>query len=585
MSMLMRVLRSSACRGNHHRLALDALTHLRGTDGALWRNLFLHHSASYLKGATAPDDNFRDYRNHVLHVREGDWGGAPAAAREWYRRTVRALAQQDWKYAAWCAGVMSHYVVDPVHPFHTGQTEEENVIHRAVDWSLTRLYDHLQLILIQDLGGYPDVPVPQGNDWLEQMVRAGAKYANPHYETLVDHFSFAEAVKRPERGPDQEMKDVCARLYGYATVMLARILERAVMEAAVLPPRVGLGFDTLKALVAAPGRRLARAMANEKERDVVRAMYREYRQTGKLRQTLSEDDRTVRRLHAVEILRQPLANVDALWPRETGTLYGTGRPARVTKKVKPAPAAKPAAKKPAARVEPSVKLPAESVAKASGPMSIAERTRQVAARLAPARAPEPAKPAKAASKPAPVPQPEPVIETPDEDVELRLSHESPVELAPSIGPKTASRLTAIGIHTVEDLLQASPEDAATRLKFKHISARVIRDWQSQATLALAIPELDSIAAQLLVAVGVRETEDLANADPDMLLNMLDEFCDTPDGQRLLRDSAPPDEEELRSWIEAARDQQEQSDSDEDEDENTDDEGAEDEDSDDARNAA
>jgi predicted flap endonuclease-1-like 5' DNA nuclease len=168
----------------------------------------------------------------------------------------------------------------------------------------------------------------------------------------------------------------------------------------------------------------------------------------------------------------------------------------------------------------------------------------VAARLAPARAAETLKPAQ-----------RPVIEPPDDETELRLSHESPVELAPSIGPKTASRLTAIGIHTVEDLLQASPEDAATRLKFKHISARVIRDWQSQATLALAIPELDSIAAQLLVAVGVREIDDLANADPDMLLNMLDEFCDTPDGQRLLRDAAPPDEDELRGWIEAAQEQQ------------------------------
>jgi len=547
MSMLMRLLRGTACRANHHRLALDALTHLRGTDGALWRNLFLHHSASYLRGATAPDNTFRDYRNHVLHVREGDWGGAPVAAREWYRRTVRALAQKDWKHAAWCAGVMSHYVIDVLHPFHTGQTEEENVIHRAVDLSLAHLYDELQLILVQDLGGYPDVPVLQGNDWLEQMVRAGAKYANPHYETLIDHFSFAQAVRRPWRGPDQEMKDVCARLYGYATVMLARILERAVLEAAVLPPRKGLGLGTLKALIAAPGRSLARAMANERERAIVRAMYREYRQTGKLRQTLAEDDRTVRRLHAAEILRQPLSNIDALWPRETGSLHGTGRPARVTKRIKPA------ATKPATRVEPSVKLPAEAVAKPSGTLSIAERTRLVAARLAPTRAVQTPKPA-----------PKTIIEPPDDETELRLSHESPVELAPSIGPKTASRLTAIGIHTVEDLLQASPEDAATRLKFKHISARVIRDWQSQATLALAIPELDSIAAQLLVAVGVREIDDLANADPDMLLNMLDEFCDTPDGQRLLRDAAPPDEDELRGWIEAAQEQQQADDEQEEE---------------------
>ncbi|MFN9545161.1 MAG: DUF4332 domain-containing protein, partial [Alphaproteobacteria bacterium] len=153
------------------------------------------------------------------------------------------------------------------------------------------------------------------------------------------------------------------------------------------------------------------------------------------------------------------------------------------------------------------------------------------------------------------PAPVPVTATHEDDADARLSHESPVELAPSIGPKTASRLTAIGIHTVEDLLQASPEDAANRLKCKHISARVIRDWQAQATLALAIPEMDSIAAQLLVAVGVRDIDDLGNADPDMLLNMLDEFCETPDGQRILRDATPPDDEELRGWIETAQEQQ------------------------------
>jgi predicted flap endonuclease-1-like 5' DNA nuclease len=330
---------------------------------------------------------------------------------------------------------------------------------------------------------------------------------------------------------------------------------------------VGLGFDTLAAVIASPMRRLLAGFDSERERDVVRAMYREFRLTGKVRETLPEDDRMVRRLHAIEVLRAPLSSIDALWPRETGTAHGTGRPARVTKKIKPArPGKAAAAKKETARIEPSVTLPVEPKAKPAQAMSIAERTRQVAARLAPARPAEPVKPQAAKPAPAPAPIPEP-IELEDE-ADIRLSHESPVELAPSIGPKTASRLTAIGIHTVEDLLQASPEDAANRLKFKHISARVIRDWQAQATLALAIPEMDSIAAQLLVAVGVRDIDDLGNADPDMLLNMLDEFCETPDGQRILRDATPPDDEELRGWIETAQEQQAR-DADEDEGEDSD----------------
>ncbi|HQX53869.1 MAG TPA: hypothetical protein PLR25_28410, partial [Planctomycetaceae bacterium] len=46
---------------------------------------------------------------------------------EWSRRLVRSLAAKDWKQAAWSAGVLSHYYVDPIQPFHTHQTEEENV--------------------------------------------------------------------------------------------------------------------------------------------------------------------------------------------------------------------------------------------------------------------------------------------------------------------------------------------------------------------------------------------------------------------------------------------------------------------------
>lgn len=546
MPMLLSILKSSACRSNHHRLAVDALTMLRGTDGELWRNLFLHYYPDYLEGAKAPDEVFKDFKNHVLHVREGEWGGAPAAAREWYKRTVRALALQDWKLAVYSAGVMSHYVVDPVQPFHTGQTEEESVIHRAVEWSLSKSYDQMQLILVQDLGGYPDIQVPSGNDWLEQMVRAGAKTSNPHYETLIDHYNFALGVKKPEQGPDQEMKDIVAKLIGYATVMLARILEKAFAEAAVIPPKVGLTLDTLVAAIKAPIRNVLAALDNEKERDLVKSMYTEFRKTGKVRATLPEDDKLVRRLHAAEVLKVPMSTVDATWPRETGTAHGTGRPARVTKKIKQ----KAAPKEKKSRIEPSVVLPDSQPAQRPLPKALRPKAPAPAMEEAP-------KPAAAAPHSQPMPHthaPHPATPaTLAASAGGKLSHASPVEQAPSIGPKTASRLTAIGIHTVEDLLSASPEDAANRLKFKHINARLIRDWQAQAALACSIPKLNSIASQLLVAVGVRDIDDLADADPEMLLNMMDEFRDTPDGQRIMRDGNPPEEDQIRAWVEAAQD--------------------------------
>lgn len=141
-------------------------------DAERWRNLLLHFHEDYLAGAKAPDEVFKDFKNHVLHVREKEWGGAIESCEEWYRRTVRAMATKDWKQAAYSAGVMSHYYVDPIQPFHTHQTEEENVIHRAVEWSFSKSYTAFQRILENDQGGYPKMDAPGGEKWLAEMVRA-----------------------------------------------------------------------------------------------------------------------------------------------------------------------------------------------------------------------------------------------------------------------------------------------------------------------------------------------------------------------------------------------------------------------------
>ena len=512
MSVFFNLVMNSACRSNHHRLAVDALRHLKGDAAETWRNLFLHHYTSYLEGAKAPDEVFKDFKNHVLHVRDGDWGGAPAAAREWYRRTVRALQVKDWKQAVYCAGVMSHYVVDPVQPFHTGQTEEENIIHRAVEWSFSKSFFKLQAILVNDLGGYPEIAVPNSADWVEQMVRQGARTSNPHYETVVNHYDFKAGSKNPEAGLDQELKDVVAKLIGYATVMVARILDKAFAEAAVAPPKVNLTLDTIFAALKVPVNAVLKTIDNAQERALVASMYQEFQKTGKLRETLPEDDKTVRALHAAEVLKQPLSTLDAQWPREIGTAHGTGTPAR-SAKPKKAAAPKPAKPAPEAKAKPA----SASAVKSALADKAAARTPQHGARP-------------------------------------RLTMDAPVEDAPSIGAKTASRLSAVGIRTVKDLLDVSPDGAAAQIKVKHINASLIRDWQSQAELACTIPNLTSAGAQLLVASGVRDADDLANAEADTLINLIDEFALTSDGQRILREGAPPARADVERWIAAAKEQ-------------------------------
>src|SRR4026208_1525749 len=140
MHPLFHIVYGAHANGTHHKLALDALRHLSCRDADDWQRVFLAHAGLYLEGAEAPDHDFKDFQNHVLHTRDGLWGGAPEKVQSWYGHVVEALAGEDWPTAVYCAGVLSHYYTDPLQPFHTAQSEAENNIHRPVEWSIARRY-------------------------------------------------------------------------------------------------------------------------------------------------------------------------------------------------------------------------------------------------------------------------------------------------------------------------------------------------------------------------------------------------------------------------------------------------------------
>jgi len=292
--------------------------------------------------------------------------------------------------------------------------------------------------------------------------------------------------------------------------MLARVLDRAIAEAKAEAPKVGLILDTIGIVANTPIRAVAKRIEAVAEMDLIAEQHQEFRKTGKVRETLGDDDRAVRKLFAEEVLKVSLSTLDCQWPSETGTKSGQGAPARVTKKVKSAAAAKPAktAKEP--------KAPQQVVIKEK--MAVAPKAATGAAPAAP---------------------------------RIRLSREAAVVDAPSIGPKTAGRLAVIGVNTVGDLLALTPEDAAQRIKASHINAGIIKDWQAQALLACSVPDLTGTFAQILVGAGVYSVDDLATTDLDSLMDAIELFASSNEGERLLRDGTPPPRERVKGWIEAA----------------------------------
>jgi hypothetical protein len=561
MHLLFHIVYAAHAKGTHHKLALDALRHLDGLDADLWQRVFLAHAKLYLEGSKAPDDDFKDFQNHVLHTREGYWGGAPEKARSWYHHVVEALTVQDWPTAAYCAGVLSHYYTDPLQPFHTAQSEAENNIHRAAEWSISRAYGELRELGLRE---FPGMKIELSNDpnWLVALVCRGAEAANGYYEKLIAHYDIQRGVVDPPSGLDPVARRIVAEMIRHAYLGFALVLGRAIEEANVHAPDLGLTAATLLAAAQVPVKLIARRMANAAERRVVEGIYDELLATGTVEDTLPADDRLVRDLHAREVLglRAPQPEVSQVFPfrpreqvvtridRQRG--QGAERPQTASAEIIPIAAgarpatAAPASLPPAARVPLHI-VPDDEPRRASGRprAGLTDRLQRVSVAPPPEREPEPV--------------PEAAAEAPTEAAvvagqRFHLSLDQDVVDAPSIGAKTAVRLYPHGVKTVRDLLRADPAALAVLVGARHITAEAISGWQDQARLVCTVPGLRGTHAQLLVGAGYRTGDAIAAAEPDKLCADVLAFAATVAGQRLLRNGDPPDIERIKGWLEAAR---------------------------------
>lgn len=747
---------------------MDALLQLESIHAAQWQNLFIRNIELYLDGAKAPDTKFRDFRNHVLHVNDNYWGGAVVKAEEWYQRLCDCLREEDWSRAVYAAGVMTHYVTDPFMPLHTAQSEAEGAVHRAAEWSVTKSYDSLIESLVDELGGYQSMSLSQNDDWLALAIIAGAQQANQHYDTLIDHYDLEVGVKRPEDGLDQECRDLIARLLGSATITVSRILDRAFDVTGATPPQTSVTLAGYLTSVTTPVFWLTRRMANSKDKEAVRAVYDEVQLRNRAIESLPEDERTVRALHAEEVLGITEEELEKEEPRLAGTKFGTGTPSRqhvvepdddeeesdqvadtsesetaaespqkaptkfgqsawrerrrkrreaanektqeaaqlaeseaetlaasatpvqqasadpeepveedsvrtpgkvggvlaaassfatslrrkrksaddeietpdpvAEQQAPPTPAEQPVTD-PVAPTDDAEDASSRTAAKVGGVMAAAsslaasirrrrkkadvdevdqveapvvesgaaeqldafaeaaekaqaQATAAVQRKMAPKQSADaygsppkaavPTKTRRAAAAPTsrplsprrkqpradnPAPEPpateptsteeehEPVVfervEREARGPRFYLELDSPIVDAPSIGGGTAKRLRKSGIRTVGDLLECDVELIAEATRASYVTEESLTDWQNQSRLQCQVPGLRGHDAQILVACGLSDPSTLSQMTPDAILEIVEPFAASEDGEKILRSSNPPDHQEVSRWIQWA----------------------------------
>jgi hypothetical protein len=304
MSALHSILRTTHCCSTHHYFAIDALPMVQTDAGKRLVSLLLRHHRRYLNGATDPDTRFRDFQNHVVHVTDGYWGGAPRVAHQWYDRLQRYLREHRYSDAAHAAGVLSHYFTDPMQPLHTQQCERERVLHRPIEWSIANAYDEIlccwredELRVVFQLSGGPA--------WLGEAILHGARFANRRYRQLLEGYDLETALTDPAAALNDNLKGSMSELFGLAITGWARVLERAAADAEAIRgcalPNASMTLPTLVAVLRAPLRRWTRQTAFRREQRAVRQLVEEFRATGDLQKHLPVE---VDIVHRVVRIRQ-----------------------------------------------------------------------------------------------------------------------------------------------------------------------------------------------------------------------------------------------------------------------------------------
>ena len=517
-----RLIRRTTIQSTHQAIAFDAIRQLQGANALAWRRMFLRQGRALALGAAAPDIEFRDFKNHVLFSADAGWGGAAAKAQAWYRNLVAALQKQEWLNVAYCAGVMAHYVIDPLHPLHTGQSADENDIHFALDTAVWQTYAALARPAATAVAPL----LTSRADFVSRALVEGATAAHAMRATLIAHFDLKRARRRPPAGLDATGQQIMSDVIANATALVAALIGRAIAEAGVAPPRAGLLGVGAGAWLAQPFAAVAQWRRNRTMRRTVRRMAKEHAKTGRVETQLQDEERVKRDAFAKDRMTRPAAeivpaaggNVVSFEPRaaaarnvdtETGEVIDLARQRVAIEAPRPAPrhiAAEPARRQPdAAALSTFVARPTVAPAGTGTEITAEAMPRAtVTATAVPAGA---------------------------------LGHAAAATLAPALGGGLSNfrdRRTTGLRHRLDAGLDAA-EDGSASAHLQH-----------------ALPTLSGDDVRLLVGAGYATAGAIAAADIEKLCADILGFALTPMGQGVLREAPPPNIETVRTWANAAR---------------------------------
>ncbi|MEM1067466.1 MAG: hypothetical protein AAGI63_01125 [Planctomycetota bacterium] len=297
--LLRSIVRRFHCHGTHHRLAWDALSLIKSDSGRRLVRMLRRHHGRYLVGSMDPDTRFCDFQNHVIHAREGFWGGAPRVAHAWYDRMLRYLRTHRYSDATHAAGVLSHYFSDPLNPLHTYHDERERVLHGPVEWSLHCSYDRL-LRCWQHSDIRVVFQLSDHDGWLGEAMLHGARYANRKYESLLDGYDPSRALNDPAGAMTPEAWKAMVELCGLAITGWAKVLERIAEESELERGAPLPSFSrVLPAAVASariPNQNLKKWSEHQAHRIELAELLDEWRMTGDIREHLPTEVDIVHRV-------------------------------------------------------------------------------------------------------------------------------------------------------------------------------------------------------------------------------------------------------------------------------------------------